>query len=108
MLVLVEVYRNVLAARRLQLHPPQAHLHPKEPGARVASAGERAPGWKRAPRQQPRRCRLNASSSRLLPPMFGRLLAKCVTASLDAIIDWEAPSVSKRTLRHNRMCRSRP
>ena len=46
-------------------------------------------------------CRLNASSSRLLPPISGRLLAKRLTASLDAIIAWETPSVSRRTLTLN-------
>jgi hypothetical protein len=39
-------------------------------------------------------CRSDASSSRLLPAILERLL----TASLDATIDWEAPSVSKCSL----------
>jgi hypothetical protein len=49
--------------------PAQAHLHPKEPGASVGLAGERAPGGKRAPEQQPRRkqvkcIQLEAAASR--------------------------------------------
>jgi len=53
-------------------------------------------------------CRSDVSSSRLLPAMLEHLLASCGTASLDAILDWGAPSVSKRSLRHSRLCRSRP
>ena len=87
-----------MAAQRLLMHPPRRTCIPRSLApASVLLGSARQAGSERLSGSRDA-SRLNASSSRLLAAVVERLLASCGKASLDAIIDWEAPSVSKRSL----------
>jgi hypothetical protein len=108
MLVVVEVYCNVMAAQGCSCTRPRRTCTPRRLAlVSVLLGSARQAGSERLSSSRRRdACRSDVSSSRLLPAILEHVLASCGTASLDAIIDREAPSVSQRTLRHNRPGRS--